>query len=383
MIDAAPSPKARAKPLATVQVIRGLAAILVVCDHAIASVGGYTHTASSLQFVGFQLGRFGVLVFFVISGFIMVYSCYGADGPKISVSQFAVHRIRRIVPLYWIMTGVVIFKYVLGHHASPGGWPILASMMFLPLSLRSGLDARPLLSQGWTLDYEAFFYLFFAIGLTMKGKRGVYATSALFILLVVTRIGSLISTPPIVLPGWAVFYSQPIEILFVAGMWVGLFVVHDDRKWMSANAALLGSAILFAIVMWYFWSFVNTEDPPPMFEIASYIAATIIVLLCVTCREGRFGRVGAFFVFLGEVSFAIYLTHTIVGGLIATAVLGHSGGAVPFGYFPLVLLAAVGGGVLTHIAVERPLTAALKGLGAGDGGARFARRLHGAPREDA
>jgi exopolysaccharide production protein ExoZ len=53
-------------------------------------------------------GAAGVDLFFVISGFVMALSCL--DRPDLSAMSFMWNRIVRIVPMYWIVTAIVVAK---------------------------------------------------------------------------------------------------------------------------------------------------------------------------------------------------------------------------------------------------------------------------------
>ncbi len=79
------------QPIASIQYLRGAAAIAVVIFH---------------QFQGrayglFDLGKYGVDLFFVISGFLMVAMTESRETTPIG---FLKDRIVRIVPLYWTAT---------------------------------------------------------------------------------------------------------------------------------------------------------------------------------------------------------------------------------------------------------------------------------------
>ena len=93
--------------LLAVQVLRAFAALSVCAVH---------FNAVSLMLAGRGNGRLvlypmagGVDLFFVISGFIMVYASedlFGtADGPEIFLGR----RLARIVPLYWVMSAIGIY----------------------------------------------------------------------------------------------------------------------------------------------------------------------------------------------------------------------------------------------------------------------------------
>src|ERR1041385_2180302 len=137
----------------------------------------------------FKVGAPGLDLFFVISGFVMVYSSerlFGrADAPRI----FMLRRIARIVPLYWAMTLVVLAYFLLAHGRDmlfalypPGN--ILASFLFYPYPRGDGALV-PLHALGWTLNYEMFFYVVFAALICLSREIAVTAIVALFCTLAV------------------------------------------------------------------------------------------------------------------------------------------------------------------------------------------------------
>ena len=107
-----------------------------------------------------SLGAAGVDVFFVISGFIMVYVSRRETTP----AGFLRARVARVVPLYWLVTMVTM---ALRHDAGPAR--LLCSLAFWP---HAGFDGRddPVIIQGWTLNYEAFFYGLFSVILFIPAR---------------------------------------------------------------------------------------------------------------------------------------------------------------------------------------------------------------------
>ncbi len=149
------------KVLVSVQWLRAVAALMVVVHHALF----YTNTARGLpgeaerQLFGFADWSFGIHIFFLVSGFIMINSATGFGEPG-AWRQFLKRRLVRIVPLYWLVTAACVAIAL----AAPGTLPIatgklayiLKSFLFVPV-LRADGDLRPLIGQGWTLDYDMFF----------------------------------------------------------------------------------------------------------------------------------------------------------------------------------------------------------------------------------
>jgi peptidoglycan/LPS O-acetylase OafA/YrhL len=144
--------------------IRAVAALLVVGTHAAYSTGKYTHGYWGL--VGARL-EIGVPIFFVLSGFLLFrpwVKSAATGGPPPSLSRYAWHRVRRIMPAYVI---TVLFAYVLYHFRSaepnPGHtWMGLLRNLTLTQIYCTGYLGKYLhqgLTQMWSLAVEAAFYV--------------------------------------------------------------------------------------------------------------------------------------------------------------------------------------------------------------------------------
>jgi peptidoglycan/LPS O-acetylase OafA/YrhL len=144
--------------------IRAVAALLVVGTHAAYATGKYTHGYWGL--VGARL-EIGVPLFFVLSGFLLFRpwvksAATGAPGP--SLSRYARHRVRRIMPAYVI---TVLFAYVLYDFREAGPnpghtWLGLARNLTLTQIYCNGYLGKYLhqgLTQMWSLAVEAAFYV--------------------------------------------------------------------------------------------------------------------------------------------------------------------------------------------------------------------------------
>src|ERR1700677_130082 len=150
------------------QALRAIAAWLVVVDHALVDVtGGDVRNPATA--IAWMMGSIGVSVFFVISGFIMVHICWDDFGRRGAVADFLRRRIVRIVPLYWLATlAAFAFHKVSATHDANAGWPeLMQSLLFVPYRNEDG-GWVPVLSQGWTLNYEMFFYAIVAVAVVFR-----------------------------------------------------------------------------------------------------------------------------------------------------------------------------------------------------------------------
>jgi len=116
--------------LPSLQVLRGVAAVMVVLFHVF----------------GFQIGSVGVDIFFVISGFLMFHANREVFGHARTAILFLKRRILRVVPLYWLCTAFALCPGV--------KFKILAaSVLFIPIRSQDG-GIHTVLQPGWTLDFE-------------------------------------------------------------------------------------------------------------------------------------------------------------------------------------------------------------------------------------
>ncbi len=190
------------------QALRAIAAWLVIAAHALLDV---THSELSNPMTSFAwaLGTIGVYIFFVISGFIMVHICWDDFALPGAAQRFMRRRIVRIVPLYWVATiAALVFHRVSAK--APEGWAeLLQSLLFIPY-YKENDGWRPILSQGWTLNYEMMFYAIFAVALTFPRKLALPGIAV--VLGIVTSVG------PVLPSGILTYLSSPIVLWFVVGV---------------------------------------------------------------------------------------------------------------------------------------------------------------------
>src|SRR6185437_6250311 len=88
--------------------------------------------------------------------------------------EFLLRRIARIVPLYWLVTTVMLAYVLLRGFGPSDASPALAltSYLFIPYERPSG-EMGPLYGVGWTLEYEMFFYGLFAVALFAQRNLAV------------------------------------------------------------------------------------------------------------------------------------------------------------------------------------------------------------------
>jgi len=310
-----------------IQYLRAAAAIAVVLFHAAEKTGYH-----------FAIGAAGVDVFFVISGFIMwVVSARREPTPL----QFLRARIRRIVPVYWLATAVMVAG------ALGGLFPnlvlsvehVLASLFFIPSRSPSNGEIWPVLVQGWTLNYEMFFYLVFAGTLLLPRAWRLPATAALF--------GVLVIAGALFVPDNAVLlsYTRPIILEFVAGMVMG-------ELWLKGKVP--APATGFALIALALSGFATIQVAGLPFDalVCGPLAAALVTGV-LALEAGRRIRFVPAAVLLGDASYSIYLWHTFAISVVAK--VGASMGSAPVAVFAAAVAGGIIIGILGYRLLERPV----------------------------
>ncbi|NRP70021.1 O-acetyltransferase OatA [Ensifer psoraleae] len=311
----------------TIQYLRAAAALAVVIFHAAEKTGHH-----------FAIGAAGVDVFFVISGFIMWVI---SDRRSLTPAKFMKDRIRRIVPVYWLATAVMVAGALVGlfPHLVLTADHVLASLFFIPARSPSSGEIWPVLVQGWTLNFEMLFYAVFAASLPLARQWRLPAIAGPFVVLV--AIGLVAPSENVLV----LTYTRPIMLEFVAGMMLGEFWLKGKVPGAAVGSLLIiGSLGGFAAIGSARFPFDEWTTGP---------LAVLLVLGALSLEAS--GRVPVLKVpiLLGNASYSIYLWHTF-----AISVVANAGSMLGIHRAMSMVLAIVSGtlvGVAAYALLERPL----------------------------
>lgn len=325
------------------QALRAFAAISVMFYHGTEMIEdqlGYLFLNNA-----FNAGFSGVDVFFVLSGFIILYT---TRNKGMSVVTFLKKRFVRIYPIYWVVTALLIAAYFASpspdnaHKEDPG--VLLGSFLLFP-------QPKYVIGVAWTLSYEIIFYLVFAITYLKSPKLLVYAFAGWITIILVTTMLK-IETGIFALD--ALF--NPIIILFGLGCLVAyLFVKYPQfAYWKACIFAGLGlfvatSAIYCQAIIWDPLAFSAPISRVYLFG----IPATLLIFGSLYLRTA----VPRVLVYLGDASYSLYLIHGTVLAILLKLVLKFNLGGI-FGNLAgaLVLFTAtVVASAVFYSVVEKPL----------------------------
>ena len=346
------------------QVLRAVAALMVVFHHARLSVPGSDFLSTA--------GESGVDIFFVISGFVMAYTTARLPGgaslnARLGASwHFVLNRVLRVVPLYWLALAWTAHR---GFGTRFTAGDIARDLVFIPhVSTEFPRWIYPVLVQGWTLNYEMFFYLLFAISL-LGADQSRKIMTACIVALVGVGIGWAIQSgvPPLdETQRWTGYGTQEgASALFAA------FYTNNIMLEFCFGVALESAFRKFGYPAWPRWGFValsllglvalswlHLAWPRGVLQ---GLAATLIVWASIPACDGLRLRL---LELLGNASYSIYLFHWASFPVLKPFVerLGsdeHGPVSVTVLVAAHVVVAAAAG-VAIHISIEKPLTRWLK-----------------------
>lgn len=300
--------------LLLVQVLRGVAALLVLASHAQGVlVQAAAQQGAALQRWPLPPGGFGVDLFFCISGFIMVVASRPLYGRPGAAAAFLRRRALRLVPLYWLATGLAVLALALGRHGlQHTSWSgLLASLLFVPYPVYGDTaQPYPVLTLGWSLNYEVFFYALFAVFIALPPRRAVACTVAALALVVLA--GAWISPG---LMAWH-FWSRPIVLEFGLGCLIGLWRLQRPATPLPAPrvlACVLGALAWLALdPLGLNLKAEGASTPNDLARVAGWGLPAAALLLAAVGREhaglslgGAWRELGR----LGDWSYSLYLMH--------------------------------------------------------------------------
>lgn len=307
--------------LTNLQILRAFAALNVVLFHIIEIGTEQGFGVPALEFLR-GWGANGIDIFFVLSGFIMVYIAEMRPRKPI---DFLTSRASRIVPIYWLLTalGVMLILVSGDFRGEPVSIdPILSSFAFM--TRWTTLD-MPILYVGWTLEWEMLFYLIFGACLLVK-SRVLQFFLPLYILSMLVILGG----------------QDPIILEFGFGMIIAKLSKLNFIKARSAVVTILGAGLLLASI----W--VKPDLPQP---ILWGLPSALLVMGLVNLPQLKF-RLGEH---LGDASYSIYLIQVFTIPVFYK-VIDKTLPELPTLLLAMGCLAATAiAGSLLHLLVEKPL----------------------------
>lgn len=322
------------------QVLRGIAALMVVFFHAHAYMLPHKLEAGASVFDGFNMGYAGVEIFFVISGFIMMHIHRMDVGQPAMYSKYIYKRAVRIYPVYLLL----LFSLVGLYFIFPGTGPenardikqILLSATLLPLPFDAVMEVA------WTLQHEIFFYFIFSlsiahrtIGKTVMTLWAIGCCANLFFNIQIFPLS---------------FIFSAYNLLFIFGAALA-YAFHLKNIKNGLPLAGLGAALFIGIGWIEVYGVLNWYQP--LRTVLYGISATLILSILFYERETG-AKPPALLCLLGDASYSIYLTHGAALMILAKiAKIGPLAVIPSAAMFFAITLVSIAGGVIFYLLIEK------------------------------
>lgn len=318
------APPNTSQQLNSIQILRGIAALAVVAMHVRWNLHHYRVEPQSDLFL--DNGGSGVYLFFVLSGFIIAH----ATRRKQSATEYTLRRVLRIFPLYYaVLAAIVALAFMAG--TLPALKDIFKSIFLLPANpYEAGpYYGYPIVLVSWTLTYEVFFYGIFLVAMAINHRlRSLIASCALVALsyfgqILVFGDASLAPNLPSIggLGYWQhlIFAINPIMLNFVLGMLAEFIYSQFNEDNEALKTAIRDISPLVIIISC--WGFLTYGDwlGPLGWGLPSFTLLLSVVLLEKTGVSFNF----RWFVYLGTISYSIYLTHPVVIEIVKPEYFSH------------------------------------------------------------
>ena len=336
--------------LSNIQVLRAIAAFLVVISHALHETEAMTAAFGQAPLTtGFHPWTAAVDVFFIMSGFILLSISYEKFGTPNASREFFTRRLVRAIPLYWLLTSLVLLTAM----AMPKmlNVPIadvkqvLASYFFWPYPRGEG-ELRPVLALGWTMNLEFFFYILLALSLSFSRRIGLALLGTALVGVVLLQQVFSFSADAMV------FYGGAMTLDFVLGITIAVAYRNGLRipAPVAIGAGLVGLAIILRAH--------STDSADLSWFTTISLPASLVVIAGVFGPQlpNRHGW-QRLLILVGDACYSVYLLQPFILRPAAKAWLAAFGDRLSFWAFVAVAgLLAIAVGVGAFLAFENPLT---------------------------
>lgn len=347
----------------SIQILRGLAALSVVMFHYrfyLVPNGADFTIPNKL----FGWGSIGVDLFFVISGFIMVFVTNENKSGVGSTLKFLENRLTRILPTYYI---ILLFAFFTGGAMSTFHYPDKVSNLISALTFHPYLsDTAPLYTPKsgmfnvrWTLNYEIYFYIAFAVCLLFKHR--VISLAAWFLAPIITAY-LLTSSFTLSTSGYqfhsvlARFLTNPIILEFGVGVLAGYSYLFLHKK-VHFKSCCLSFLAIIAVSIGITFKYLHG------YSLISAVAFFFLVLIFAIQNNQILNFAPKFLITLGNVSFSWYLIHVPLASFISGKVEKiYPNSMHTTTGFILLLVVSIPIAILCHKYLEIKLTQKIRGL---------------------
>ena len=304
--------------------LRFFAALIVLLSHIgpLKTVYGVTDVFGKEPF--YIDAKFGILLFFVLSGFLITYLLLQELNLKhtINIKAFYIRRALRIWPLYFLTIALAFFIYphidflILKGYGiaviwARAGIKILFYFILMPnLALNFGGNI-PYATQSWSIGAEELFYFIWPLLFKkIKSKKNIFIAVIIayvviyYLLHYFSHVNKYINYLKII------WYGYPLSCLAIGGVFAYLIFVKNETSENIKKAffnfwvqVVMLAGLLFLIVNGYYFKFCDRE-------IYSFLLGYQVCNFAANPKP-VFSLENKLFSYLGKISYGIYMFHPV------------------------------------------------------------------------
>ena len=280
-----------------IQFLRAVASLLIVFSHIILFGNDkYSLNLPNLNFIACYF-TIGIDIFFIISGFIMVYITYNKD---ISPLLFLKKRFVRIFPPLWMVCIILLPVFFLKPEwiNSSDNTPtsLLHSFFLIPH------EGTPLIKVAWTLEFEMFFYIIFAITLNLSSTKQIFSITTFFLLSIISGL----LFPFLNNSALTKLCISPYLLEFICGMLLGYYFKRiKTPSLLITFITTVTTIISFVYLMMFQYGEIN--------RVLHFLPfAFNICFLFILLEQQKIVMPLKISIFGGNISYNIYLLHILI-----------------------------------------------------------------------
>lgn len=294
-----------------VEALRGIAALYVFAHHFAHDYLALEHPRISRLFV---FGQVAVLVFFVLSGFVISFST-SARGKTLEFWPYFVRRFRRIYPIFCaaLMLGYAMACVEAGAWVPLRGRDLIGNLLMLQDGAKAGTWFSPYWENSplWSLSYEWFFYMGFFV------VSKVLATSEWLQKYAVLAFGLLGALAYRLVPNQFSFFAMYFII-----WWSGVEFAREyartgfitvRKQWVNvALIAVMSVPFALAVLAARRAGSALSLYEHPLIELRHFATALVLLVFGLVWNAlGFWGlrRATRFGLWFGQLSYALYVFH--------------------------------------------------------------------------
>ena len=265
----------------------------------------------------FGWGAIGVDIFFIISGFVITLTVKSMSSGVSSSMSFLRKRIARILPTYFIILFItfLVSGAMSTFHYHDKTQNLISALLFMPIDKYHApfyVDDSGMYGIRWTLNYEVLFYLTISICLLTKHRWLLLSGILSLSLLIIPYFSGL--SPSLSIKGYQFnsaylnFITNPIIWTFYLGVIIGIIYPYAERWNKKLRVILLSIGVVLSTYCICYTPLVNHGITMSGWYLSVLFIGIILNEDTIKAYTPKL------FITLGDISFSLYLIHTLMNG---------------------------------------------------------------------